>query len=289
MPLIINSPLNPDLKIQIQITLFGEDDRLIMCQNITRLVRLEEMRTDFVSNVSHELRTPLTVITGYLETLEDSAELPARWKRPLIQMQLQSRRMEALINDLLLLSKIENEGQVFEEESVNIEELLKIICDDAKSLNADKQHKIQLSVECNLQLKGNKTQLQSAFSNILLNAVKYTPQHGTIHIRWYQGDNDTCFSVRDSGIGIDPIHIPRLTERFYRADPSRAPETGGTGLGLAIVKHVLINHESSLEIQSELGKGSIFICHFPPERILSKEPETFDSEGEPFRQISQGG
>ncbi len=269
-PLIIASPVHLDMKLQLHITLFGEDDRLIIAQNITRLVRLEEMRRDFVSNVSHELRTPLTVITGYLETLIDHSDgLPSRWLRPLQQMQVQSRRMEALITDLLLLSKIENEGQGVEQETIDVSRLLKTICDDAKSLNTEKQHAIVLDIASESALQGSKTQLQSAFSNILLNAVKYTPAKGEIHVRWYVDEFGGHFSVRDSGVGIDPIHIPRLTERFYRADPSRAAETGGTGLGLAIVKHVLINHDATLEISSMPGEGSTFTCHFVKKRVLS--------------------
>ncbi|WP_020407420.1 phosphate regulon sensor histidine kinase PhoR [Hahella ganghwensis] len=280
-PLLINAPNNPNIKLQVQITLFGEDDRLIMVQDVTRLYRLEQMRRDFVSNVSHELRTPLTVITGYLETLIDNAEsLPERWRRPLRQMEQQSQRMEALVNDLLLLSKIENDGQNFVQKDVDIQHILNTICHDARTLNTEKQHQINLAIESNAQLKGNTTQLQSAFSNILLNAVKYTPAKGEITVRWYDDEKGAHFSVQDTGVGIDPEHIPRLTERFYRADPSRASETGGTGLGLAIVKHVLINHEGELEIQSRIGKGSLFICHFPIKRViqsgLSETPATIE-------------
>ena len=273
-PLLINAPNNPNIKLQVQITLFGEDDRLIMVQDVTRLFRLEEMRRDFVSNVSHELRTPLTVITGYLETLIDNADsLPPRWRRPLMQMEQQSRRMEALVNDLLLLSKIENDGQNFVQTEVDIHQILHTICHDAKTLNTEKQHQITLDIDSKAHLKGNTTQLQSAFSNILLNAVKYTPANGEIRVRWFEDDKGVHFSVSDSGIGIDPQHIPRLTERFYRADPSRASETGGTGLGLAIVKHVLINHEGELEIKSHIGAGSTFICHFPHRRVIQPDAE----------------
>ncbi len=271
-PLLINAPNNPNVKLQVQITLFGEDDRLIMVQDVTRLYRLEQMRRDFVSNVSHELRTPLTVITGYLETLIDNADsLPERWRRPLKQMEQQSQRMEALVNDLLLLSKIENDGQNFVQKDVDIQRILHTICHDARSLNTEKQHRINLEIASEAHLKGNTTQLQSAFSNILLNAVKYTPANGEINVRWYEDDKGVHFSVQDTGIGIDPEHIPRLTERFYRADPSRASETGGTGLGLAIVKHVLINHEGELEIQSRIGQGSTFICHFPMKRVIQSD------------------
>lgn len=272
-PLNIASPINHSLQLQVQITLFGEEDRLIMVQNISRLVRLENMRKDFVSNVSHELRTPLTVITGYLETLHDHAnELPSRWHRPITQMQLQSKRMAALVSDLLLLSRIENQGGTYDQQPIDVGELLVEVCEDARSMSAESQHNITLEVASNAGVTGNRTQLQSAFSNILLNAVKYTPAKGHIEVRWYSEGDRLNFSVKDSGIGFDPIHIPRLTERFYRADPSRAPGTGGTGLGLAIVKHVLINHDATLDISSQPGKGSFFICRFPTskQQVLEK-------------------
>lgn len=266
-PLNILSPINHNQQLQVQITLFGEEDRLIMVQDISRLVRLEKMRADFVSNVSHELRTPLTVITGYLETLLDYAgELPTRWQRPINQMQLQSKRMAALVTDLLLLSRIENQGGELELETIDVRHLLEAICHDARSLSAEKKHDIKLLIESDSVLVGNRTQLQSAFSNLLLNAVKYTPAGGQVEVRWFLREGAPHFSVKDSGTGIDPIHIPRLTERFYRADSSRAPNTGGTGLGLAIVKHVLINHNATLQISSQVGKGSCFTCRFPADQ-----------------------
>ncbi|ABC27667.1 Signal transduction histidine kinase [Hahella chejuensis KCTC 2396] len=271
-PLILNAPNNPNLKLQFHITLFGEDDRLLLVQDVTRLYRLEEMRRDFVSNVSHELRTPLTVISGYLETLIDNAdELPPRWNRAMNQMQQQAQRMEALVNDLLLLSRIENDGSNFKATLVDVDSMLRAICDDARALSQEKGHRIELSLESAAGLTGNETQLHSAFSNIVMNAVKYTPPNGEIRVRWFEDKKGVHFAVRDSGIGIDPLHIPRLTERFYRADPSRAADTGGTGLGLAIVKHVLINHDGELEITSHIGAGSTFTCHFPRTRMASAE------------------
>lgn len=263
-PLQLVSPQDHNLKLLLQINLFGDDERLIVVQDVSRLARLEEMRKDFVSNVSHELRTPLTVITGYLETMVDNADdLNPRWKKALLQMQGQANRMEALINDLLLLSKIENQGRHFKHVPVDVVTLLKAIRDDARALSAGKDQRLELEIETTVELLGDEHQLRSAFSNIVFNAVKYTPPGGMIRLRWQDDERGLHFSVKDTGVGIDPIHIPRLTERFYRADPSRHSGSGGTGLGLAIVKHVLLNHEGTLEVHSSPGQGSEFICHFP--------------------------
>jgi two-component system phosphate regulon sensor histidine kinase PhoR len=275
-PLLLSAPNNRHLKMQLQITLFGEDDRLIVIQDVSRLSRLEEMRRDFVSNVSHELRTPLTVITGYLETLVDNADdFSPRWKKAMLQMQSQANRMEALITDLLLLSKIENQGRSFRRTPIDAAAMLQNIRDDARALIGTQATAIELNMETDLTISGDETLLHSAFSNLVFNAVKYTPAGGKIVMTWSKDHAGIHFSVRDTGIGFDPIHIPRLTERFYRADPSRHSRSGGTGLGLAIVKHVLLNHDGSLEIHSMPGKGSEFICHFPPERVsLPDLPES---------------
>ncbi|GAA3971638.1 phosphate regulon sensor histidine kinase PhoR [Allohahella marinimesophila] len=271
-PLLLSAPKKPQMQLKVHITLFGEDDRLIVIQDVTQLKQLESVRQVFISNVSHELRTPLTVISGYLETLIDTgADLAPRRQRALSQMQTQARRMEALVTDLLLLSKIENEGGEIRQLPVNMHDLLLRILDSAKVVAGDKVLKISLAVESDARLYGNETQLHSAFSNLVLNAVKYTPEGKCIDIRWHLTKRHAVLSVTDTGIGIDSIHIPRLTERFYRADPSRHTGTGGTGLGLAIVKHVLLNHDARLDISSRPGEGSCFACLFPIERI--REPE----------------
>jgi two-component system phosphate regulon sensor histidine kinase PhoR len=239
-PIELYSPAKPHILLRFHITLFGEDDRLIIAEDITRIHNLEQMRKDFVSNVSHELRTPLTVISGYLETFIDNSEsLPRSWKRALGTMSQQ----ETSINNLL-----------------------ETIRSDALALSGNKQHKINLKNNANGSFLGDENQLRSAFSNIIFNAVKYTPAEGEVDIHWWSDNTGVHLSVKDNGAGFDPIHIPRLTERFYRADPSRHKETGGSGLGLAIVKHVLLNHDGQLEIKSEIGTGSEFICHFPPQR-----------------------
>ena len=269
-PLVISSPANPDMFLQFSITLFGRKDRLILVHDVTRLRHLEQMRKDFVANVSHELRTPLTVISGYIETMQmGSDSLPPRWKRMLQQMYEQSHRMGNIIKDLLILSRLEN-TQNDKPKRINVPELLRAICEDAQALS-DGRHDIELHIDSQKDLSGYYNELRSAFSNLLFNAVKYTPEGGRIQVRWYASEERGCFSVEDNGPGIAPHHIPRLTERFYRADPSRNAETGGTGLGLAIVKHVLMHHQAELRITSALGKGSTFLCDFPS-RVLLNAP-----------------
>ncbi|MGB1950831.1 MAG: phosphate regulon sensor histidine kinase PhoR [Marinobacter sp.] len=273
-PLDINSPAKPHIHLQIQISLFGDDDRLIVAKDVTRLYQLEQMRRDFVGNVSHEMRTPLTVISGYLETLVDNADdLPPKWRRAITTMAQQSSRMEALITDLILLSKIETGEQTLNDTVTDVDALIRQICHDASALSGEKEHEFSVQITDQRLLKGDESQLRSAFSNLIFNAVKYTPARGHITVTWSANRDGAHLSVRDTGIGIDPVHIPRLTERFYRADPSRHKDTGGTGLGLAIVKHVLLNHDGNLEIKSRIGDGSEFICHFPRERLVERVPE----------------
>ncbi|QBM18910.1 phosphate regulon sensor protein PhoR [Marinobacter sp. JH2] len=277
-PLELNSPAKPHIHLEFQINQFGDDDRLIVAKDVTRLFQLEQMRRDFIGNVSHEMRTPLTVISGYLETLIDHVEeLPPKWRRAIHTMQTQSSRMEALITDLILLSKIETGEHTADQVPTDVEVMLNQIRNDAKALSGEKGHQIDIQITDHRLLKGDGNQLRSAFSNLIFNAVKYTPAGGQITVIWGTNRDGAHLTVKDTGIGIDPVHIPRLTERFYRADPSRHQGTGGTGLGLAIVKHVLINHDGHLEIQSNLGEGSRFICHFPYERLVERAPENTSS------------
>ena len=263
-PLELISPVNNEQILLIHITLFGKKDRLIVCRDISHMKQLEAMRQDFIANASHELRTPLTVIAGYLETfIEYEDTLSPKWSRALHQMHQQSQRMQTLIDDLLMLSRLENSDD-HQSVKVPLTSLLTNIKEDAVSLSAG-QHSITLKCE-DISMMGNVSELSSAFSNLIFNAIKYTPEHGEINIKCFEDKKGIHVLVADNGLGIDGKHIPRLTERFYRADPSRHSETGGTGLGLAIVKHVLLRHEGHLEIHSELGEGSQFICHFPRSR-----------------------
>lgn len=238
---------------------------------VKHIEHLERMRQDFIANVSHELRTPLTVIHGYLEILIDrDSDDTQNLKKIFMQMQQQTMRMETLINDLLLLSRLESEEDENKNgRSVLVANLLTDICHDAQELSGESKHQITLHADTNLSLIGFEEELRSLFSNIIFNAVKYTPAGGDITIHWYQSEKSAIFKVSDTGIGIAPHHIPRLTERFYRVDPARSRASGGTGLGLAIAKHVLIRHHATLDISSELDKGSIFTCVFPHDKIIT--------------------
>lgn len=264
-PLELPSSRFASKQLQFQITLFGKNERLIVIRDVTQLHNLEKMRQDFIANVSHELRTPLTVINGYVETLVDNNTTPT-WNKPLQQMLQQSKRMSLLINDLLVLSKLETTEAGHNHKPINIEQLLAIVKSEAEVLSKEKEQ--QLTLICNnttkpLQLPGNEKELHSAFSNLVINAVKYTPNEGRISLLLWQDQKHFYFSVSDNGPGIEAQHIPRLTERFYRVDASRNSSTGGTGLGLAIVKHVLMRHDAELQITSEPGRGSTFTCIFP--------------------------
>lgn len=268
-PLLMPSEIQPGRFLQFELTRFGGNDRLMIVDDVTRLQNLEQMRKDFVANVSHELRTPLTVLAGYLETFLGNTEaLPPRWLRALQQMEAQTGRMNNLVNDLLLLSRLENENVELEPQRVNITALLGQIRNEAIAFALEKHHDITLECDTGVGLMGLESNLRSAFSNLVTNAVKYTPAHGRIRIRWWADERHAYFSVTDNGIGIDARHIPRLTERFYRADAARSTATGGTGLGLAIVKHVLLQHHAHLDIVSTLGKGSTFTCVFPAATVL---------------------
>lgn len=266
-PLELPSPINADTQLQYQITKFGEGDRLLVARDITRLIRLEQTRQDFVANASHELRTPLTVIRGYLETFLDQ-DLPRPLARGLGQMQQQARRMESLVTDLLLLSRLEASHHISDEHPIRIHNLIDQIHEDAEALATGRGHRFVLDIDPEYDLLGQTHELQSAFSNLVFNAVRYTPDNGVITLRWWVDNQGGHFAVTDDGIGIEPMHIPRLTERFYRIDESRSSASGGTGLGLAIVKHVLVRHDAYLSIDSTLGQGSTFTCHFTPDMVV---------------------
>ncbi|UVE17733.1 phosphate regulon sensor histidine kinase PhoR [Pseudomonas sp. LS44] len=270
-PLELPSPVNEQLRLQLQLTPYGHGEHVMVVRDVTRVHQLEQMRKDFVTNVSHELRTPLTVISGYLETLVDNAEqLNPRWLRALQQMQQQGLRMQNLLNDLLLLAKLEAADYPSDNLPVTVDLLLLSIQADARALSAGRNHRLSLEADPAIRLKGSEVELRSAFSNLIFNAVKYTPAEGQIRIRWWADERGAYLSVSDNGPGIEAKHLPRLTERFYRVDGSRAAHTGGTGLGLAIVKHVLLRHRGHLQISSEPGQGSTFTCHFPVTQLVRR-------------------
>lgn len=264
LPVEINSPVDDKVKLSLRLTTYNKNQRLLMVRNVTRLYQLEKVRQDFVANVSHELRTPLTVINGYVEIMTDSKDqLPPFFDRPISQMGQQIRRMRSLVDDLLTLSKLESGDEPVRDLTVKPHLLLKRITEEAKVLSEGK-HKITFVCDSEQTVRGNEKELHSAFSNLIFNAVRYTPAGGKITIGWEQNAKGLKMYVEDSGPGIDAVHIPRLTERFYRVDDGRNREVGGTGLGLAIVKHILERHGSKLEITSKVGKGSCFFCFFKP-------------------------
>ncbi len=259
-PLYMDGPQDATLRLQIEITPFGRGSLLVLARDVTREEQLGEMRREFVANVSHELRTPLTVITGYLHTMIDHGMAgDERLERPLMQMQEQSQRMESLLKDLLWLSQLESDELVPEQSAIDMVELIGEIQQHFGDAYPDRS--IEVNGESSERVIGDHRQLYSAVSNLVMNALKYSDD--VIKLSWRQQNDELILAVSDRGPGIDPVHLPRLTERFYRVDKSRSLETGGTGLGLAIVKHVLCGHKAHLEISSELGVGSEFRCHFP--------------------------
>ena len=256
-----------DHYVQVKMTRFGGESRLLVAYDVTRMHNLEQMRKDFVDNISHELRTPLTVLSGYIETFTDQEDLNPRWKRAFDQMQAQTKRMNALVNDLLLLSRLESNKQIAKNQIIEMPSLMNQLFDDAQAYNVDYGHTLNLEIDSHCDLIGSDMELASAFSNLITNAIKYTPKGGTITMGWHDDGVQGYFTVEDTGIGIDPKHLPRLTERFYRVDSARSRQTGGTGLGLAIVKHVLMQHCAHLEIESKENQGSTFKVVFPKERL----------------------
>ncbi len=232
------------------------------------IAHLERVRRDFVANVSHELRTPLTVIQGYLETLlAQNLDETKPWKKIFTQMFQHSVRMANIIEDLLLLSILETDDYPLEDKSnINIAEMLQGLVVEAKNISGAKKHRITLKADSKVCLKGAENELKSLFSNLIINAIKYTPAKGLIKIYWGAEEGRAVFKVTDTGIGIAKKEIPRITERFYRVDKGRSRESGGTGLGLAIVKHILLRHQAELIVESQLGEGSTFTCVFPSAR-----------------------
>ena len=269
-PLELTSPINDNLRLQFHITRYGNGEHLMLVRDVTRLQQLEQMRKDFVANVSHELRTPLTVLAGYLETLLDNVEeVNPRWQRALQQMQQQATRMQALLNDLLLLARLEATDYPSDNAPVELSRMLASIRHDALALSGEQSHRVEVQIDSPMTLKGSESELRSAFSNLVFNAIKYTPAHGRVQVRWWCDAEGGHLSVSDNGPGIEARHLPRLTERFYRVDAGRAAHSGGTGLGLAIVKHVLLRHRGRLAISSEPGHGSCFSCHFDPRQLTT--------------------
>jgi len=267
-PLKLKSWRSPDVTLELQIIPFASKQRLLICRDVSAIEKTEVMRRDFIANVSHELRTPLTVIGGFLETISDmQGEVSPDIQPYFDMMQSQTTRMRRIIEDLLTLSRLENNVTLKDEADIDMPALLKQLQKDAQALSQG-QHTVSLHMETTVNLRGSYNELLSALSNLTSNAVRYTPAQGKIDIYWQMRGEDVVFAVQDTGIGIEPQHLPRLTERFYRVDSGRSRDTGGTGLGLSIVKHILHHHQASLQVESEPGQGSRFQIVFPAQRVL---------------------
>jgi len=267
------SPVNKDMHLELRLVFFGDAGKLLVARDITKIYKINRMRTDFIANASHELRTPLTVISGYLESFEDDfneIESPATTAR-IRQMRKQAERMKRLIEDLLKLSSLETTEHINQREPVRLPDLLNGIIDEARAISGESRHEFRIEVDRDLWIEGDRNQIFSAIANVVNNAVQHTPDKGIITLRWFNGNTGPVFEVTDTGEGISSEHIPRVTERFYRVDSGRSREKGGTGLGLAIVKHILARHNARLEVESELGKGSTFRFCFPASLVLRKD------------------
>ena len=269
-PLNMRSERNEDRVLSIYVIPYADNRRLMQIKDVTQADLLDRMRRDFVANVSHELRTPLTVLAGFLETLLEIELEGEEQRRYLGMMSEQSARMQSIVQDLLTLSAIESAPPP-EDAIVDMAKVIDKLRRDAESLS-NGRHSIVVEADGQVDLRGSESELVSAFTNLVANAVRYTPAGGTVNIRWQADAHGAEFAVQDSGIGIDAKHIPRLTERFYRVDRGRSRDAGGTGLGLAIVKHSLSRHQAQLEIKSTPGIGSRFAAHFPANRVAGLPP-----------------
>lgn len=270
---VVQDPGEGNRWLSFHVVRTGTAERqLLMVRDVSREQHLQSMRKDFVANASHELRSPLTVITGYLDALVDDQKLDPTWSGPMLEMRRQAERMSTIINDLLELSKLESGERPIEEELVDIPGMLSLLRKETIALD-QRPHEVRLTLDSEAWLKGVESELHSIVSNLLSNAVKYTPAQGEIELRWWTDADGGHIAVRDTGVGIAPEHIPRLTERFYRVDSGRSRDLGGSGLGLAIVRHALQRHEGSLTIDSIEGRSSTFTCHFPAHRVVPRPQE----------------
>ena len=264
----INLDANSNKIVEIKIVLFGEKQKVLIAKDISQAVKIESDRKEFISNVSHELKTPLTVISGFIETLEDMfASSGKEHKNILGMMGNQAYRMSKLIDDLLMLSNVESSVFQNRSENVGINKIISKIKKNASILNA-KEHKIKYQIDSNLNIYGSKKEIESAFQNLVTNAIRYTGENGSIFISWSLINGLPIFEVRDTGSGIEKKHIDKITERFYRVDADRSRNSGGTGLGLSIVKNIIKQHDGELKITSNLGKGSSFKLIFNKESII---------------------
>lgn len=266
-PLTFRPLANPGLALAVIVIEYEPSRSMVITRDITEAERVDAVRRDFVANVSHEMRTPLTVITGFVETLLDAEPRLDDVRRHHVElMQEQAMRMMRLIEDLLLLSGLESEPRPRVEETIDAAALIRELGEEARALSKGR-HVVTVEAGGSATLVGSHDELRSAFGNLVSNAVRYTPAGGRITLRWRPRPDGAAFEVEDTGIGVAPEHVSRLTERFYRVDKSRSRDTGGTGLGLAIVKHVLLRHQGTLDIKSQPGHGSTFSARLPAERV----------------------
>ena len=266
-PLEIASPVNEERILEFRIMPYTEDQSMMVVRDVTHLKSLDAMRKNFVANVSHELRTPLTVLKGYLEMVED-APSEVMWSKMHRVMLEQTLRMDTLVNQLLVLSRIEAAPDIDLNRVVEVPTMLTLLEQEARALSGDAAHRFEFRVDPTLKIHGDGEQLRSALTNLVNNAIKYTPPGKTIRIEWHRVGAKARFAVTDEGEGIAKEHLGKLTERFYRVDRARSRQTGGAGLGLAIVKHALSHHDTQLEVESELGKGSCFSFVIPARLVV---------------------
>jgi len=274
LPLEFRPMARPNTALEVRVIEVERTRLMVISRDITQREQVDAMRRDFIANVSHELRTPLTVVNGFMEMLLDAQqEDEATRQHHLKLMQEQAQRMSRLVEDLLTLSRLESSESSLVEETVDVHLLMSEVADEARVLSGGR-HRVEVR-PARAFLRANREELRSAFGNLVSNAIRYTPEGGRIALAWStRDDGEGRFEVQDTGIGVAPEHISRLTERFYRVDKSRSRETGGTGLGLAIVKHVLLRHDARLDIESDVGKGSTFSAVFPASRIVGSKQET---------------
>lgn len=265
----INSPVNDDGWLSCRVVPYGAEQRLLILRDVTDSVRINKMRRDFIANASHELRSPLTVISGYLDAMADDSAIPDAWRKPLAQMRRQAARMRQLIGELLELSRVESKGPAKLQDTVDVVALINL-ARDALAGQMDAAA-ITIRPESTALLRGNRAEIETVVSNLLSNAIRYTPSDGSITVTWRSDEHGADLVVADTGEGIEPEDIPRLTERFFRVDRGRSRDDGGIGLGLAIVKHILTRHDAELQVASKLGAGSEFRCRFPRKRLLMPE------------------
>ncbi len=261
----------PGRIFELQLHETDAEHRLLITRDVTDQAKLDAVRSDFVANVSHEIRTPATVIAGFAETLL-SLELDDKTRREYLSAILrQSETMGRLVGDLLLLASLERAADRLDESAIELQPLLESLVYEARALSSGR-HAISLEFEGPPRLMAVPAEIESAVRNLVTNAVRYTPDGGTVTVSWRVRDDEGWLAVRDTGIGISTEHLPRITERFYRVDRSRSRDTGGTGLGLAIVKRIANRHHASLRIDSEPGKGSVFTMRFPARRLVADPP-----------------